>query len=66
MTDLLAALPCSKPGVLVSIVVPVFNEEINIQVFHVAVTQELAKLADRFEFEFVFTDNHSTDRRSRS
>jgi glycosyltransferase involved in cell wall biosynthesis len=50
----------SKP--LISIVVPVFNEESNIFAFHEEVSKAIAPLSDRFEFEFVFTDNHSTDR----
>lgn len=46
---------------LLSIVVPVFNEEVNIQPFHDTVRPVLDSLAGRYEFEFVFTDNHSTD-----
>ncbi len=46
---------------LVSIVVPVFNEEPNIQPFYAAVLTCITPLSDRFRFEFVFTDNHSTD-----
>ena len=46
---------------LLSIVVPVFNEELNIEPFHQAVTAALAGLADRYTLEFVFTDNCSTD-----
>jgi glycosyltransferase involved in cell wall biosynthesis len=47
---------------LVSRIVPVFNEEANIFPFHQAVVEVLGQLEDRFRFEFVFTDNHSTDR----
>ena len=47
---------------LVSIVVPVFNEEPNILPFYQAVCQVTGILAPTFDFEFVFTDNHSTDR----
>lgn len=47
---------------LVSIVVPVFNEEQNVARLHAAVTQAMAPLADRYDWEFVFTDNHSSDR----
>ena len=47
---------------LVSIVVPVFNEEDNIPAFYAAVTQVIDPLQDRFRFEIIFTDNHSADR----
>jgi glycosyltransferase involved in cell wall biosynthesis len=50
----------TKP--LISIVVPVYNEEPNILPFYERIGPVLAALADRFRFEFVFTDNHSTDR----
>jgi len=46
---------------LISIVVPVYNEELNIAPFYEAVSAQLASLSDRYDFEFVFTDNHSTD-----
>lgn len=47
---------------LISIVVPVFNEEPNIFPFYKAVRTITDGLADSHDFEFVFTDNHSTDR----
>ena len=47
---------------LLSIVVPVYNEEPNIEPLHSAVSAVVQKIADRYDFEFVFTDNCSTDR----
>jgi glycosyltransferase involved in cell wall biosynthesis len=49
----------SRP--LVSIVVPVFNEELNIGPFYEAVSHVIEPLSPLYDFEFVFTDNHSTD-----
>jgi glycosyltransferase involved in cell wall biosynthesis len=46
---------------LISIVVPVFNEEMNIGPFYEAITKETEKLDGDYRFEFVFTDNHSAD-----
>jgi dolichol-phosphate mannosyltransferase len=47
---------------LVSLVVPVFNEEDNVMPFYADVRRVIDPLASRFDFEFVFTDNHSTDK----
>ncbi len=47
---------------LISLVVPVFNEEESIPLFYQAVRQVIDSLADRYDFEIVFTDNHSSDR----
>lgn len=47
---------------LLSIVVPVFNEEKNIEPLHHAVQSVMSSLSDRYNFELIFTDNHSTDR----
>lgn len=47
---------------LISIVVPVFNEELNVEPFYTEVNKSLEPLSGEYEFEFVFTDNHSTDR----
>lgn len=46
--------------VLVSILVPVFNEEGNVARAYEAVRNVFGTLAD-YEFELIFTDNHSTD-----
>jgi dolichol-phosphate mannosyltransferase len=51
-----------QPKPLISLIVPVFNEELNIFPFYQRVTATLRSLDERFRFEFVFTDNHSTDR----
>jgi glycosyltransferase involved in cell wall biosynthesis len=50
------------PLPLISIIVPVFNEEENVPRFYECMRQEMERLQDRFRFEIVFTDNHSTDR----
>ena len=46
---------------LISIVVPVFNEEANIERLYEAVNRALEPIADRYAWEFIFTDNCSTD-----
>jgi glycosyltransferase involved in cell wall biosynthesis len=46
---------------LISIVIPVFNEELNIEPCYNEVRHALLPLAQRYKFEFVFTDNHSID-----
>ncbi|MGO4389120.1 glycosyltransferase family 2 protein [Microvirga sp. 2YAF29] len=46
---------------LISICVPVYNEELNIEPFHQRVSSVIDGLADRYRFEILFTDNHSTD-----
>jgi len=49
----------SRP--LISIVVPVFNEELNINPFYETVSRQIEPLSGLYDFELVFTDNHSTD-----
>ena len=46
---------------LISIVIPVFNEEENITNAFEAINSVITKMQDRYEYEFIFTDNHSTD-----
>ena len=45
----------------ISIIVPVFNEQENVRKFHDRLVRVVANLSDQFDFEFIFTDNHSTD-----
>jgi glycosyltransferase involved in cell wall biosynthesis len=47
---------------LISIVLPAYNEELNIRPLFERLHPILEQLSDRFRFEFVVTDNHSTDR----
>ena len=46
---------------LISFVVPVFNEQENIGPFLDALNAVIADLSKRYDFEILFTDNHSTD-----
>lgn len=46
---------------LISLVVPVYNEEDNIELLYRAVVAVIDPLSASYHFEFVFTDNHSTD-----
>jgi dolichol-phosphate mannosyltransferase len=46
---------------LVSIITPVFNEEENLDYYYREMKKATDALADRYDFEFVFTDNASTD-----
>jgi glycosyltransferase involved in cell wall biosynthesis len=46
---------------LISVVVPVYNEEDNIERAHAAIVAEFKKIDD-VDYEIIFTDNHSTDR----
>src|ERR1035437_8678935 len=60
--ELNAEKPVGEGGKpLVSLVVPVYNEEDNIALLYNAVTAVIDPLAAEYSFEFVFTDNHSTD-----
>jgi len=47
---------------LISICVPVFNEESNIEPLYSALLPIMDQLSELYEFELLFTDNHSTDR----
>lgn len=46
---------------LITITIPVLNEEDNIFPFYEAVCHAIEPLSERYRFEFLFTDNHSTD-----
>lgn len=46
---------------LISIVVPVLNEELNIMPFYRAVQLIIDKCSETYTFEIIFTDNNSTD-----
>ena len=47
---------------LISICVPVFNEEGNIEPLYEAVVPVMLQASNRYDFEVIFTDNHSTHR----
>ena len=47
---------------LISLVVPVYNEEDNLLLFYEAATAAIRPLTPQYDFEFVFTDNHSIDK----
>jgi len=47
---------------LLSIIVPVHNEEANIEPLYEAVGRALAPVANCYSWELIFTDNCSTDR----
>jgi glycosyltransferase involved in cell wall biosynthesis len=51
----------SAPIPLISIVIPVYNEEGNVGAAYDAVASVFAGLAGRYDFEIIFTDNHSSD-----
>jgi glycosyltransferase involved in cell wall biosynthesis len=46
---------------LISIIIPIFNEEANIRAAYDAVRRIFDPLQDRYTFEIIFPDNHSTD-----
>jgi glycosyltransferase involved in cell wall biosynthesis len=52
----------SEQKPLISICVPVFDEEANIRPLYDALVETTDQVRDRYDFEFLFTDNHSTDR----
>ena len=50
-----------KPRKLVSICVPVYDEAQNLVELHKQLTQLASDVDDKFEFEFIFSDNNSLD-----
>lgn len=46
---------------LVSIISPVFNEELAVRPFYERLSKALAPLRDRYDFEIIFSNNRSTD-----
>jgi len=46
---------------LISLIIPVFNEEVNIFPLYEAVMPIIKDLESQYDFELVFTDNHSVD-----
>lgn len=54
--------PGSVPRVkTISIIVPVYNEEGNIQSAYRELTKTMVGLSPRYDYEIIFTDNHSLD-----
>ena len=47
---------------IISICIPVFNEEINILNAYNKIIQLFEKKLNNYDYEIIFTDNHSTDR----
>lgn len=46
---------------LISVVTPVYNESATVEVFHERLSNALAPLTGRYRFEFILSDNRSTD-----
>jgi len=46
---------------LISVLIPVFNEEKNIRPAFDAVTAQFEKMQEEYRLEIIFSDNHSTD-----
>ena len=47
---------------MVSIIVPCYNEEGNIEQVYSALVEQLAKIKDKYAYEIIFADNGSADR----
>ncbi|MFH1553811.1 MAG: glycosyltransferase, partial [Pseudomonadota bacterium] len=46
---------------LISVVTPCYNEEENIRELYRRIKAAIVELEDRYEFEIIVIDNHSTD-----
>ena len=46
---------------LISVICPVFNEEVAIPLFYAELQKAIAPLRDRYDFELLFTNNRSSD-----
>ena len=46
---------------LISVIIPVYNEEENIKITYEVVTSVMEDINFRYDYELLFTDNHSTD-----
>jgi glycosyltransferase involved in cell wall biosynthesis len=51
-----------KQKPLVSLVIPVFNEEESVETACHALRGIMQQVEEEYDYEFIFTDNHSTDR----
>jgi len=47
---------------MISIVCPVYNEQVNINMFHDRTQAVISPLVNRYDFEYIFTNNRSTDK----
>src|SRR5262245_46415812 len=55
-----AAIPRSQSRALISVIIPVYNEEENVIHAYEAVCKVIEPIG-KYDIEFVFTDNHSDD-----
>ena len=46
---------------ILSIIIPVYNEEDNIKIAYDAITAVMLDMHEKYDYELLFTDNHSTD-----
>lgn len=53
-------MPSGRP--LISVIVPVFNEEKNVENCYRSIKSVFDSVADQYRLEILFSDNHSTDR----